>query len=200
MKRTDEKVWDEIAELWSIRRNILLKEVSDFLRGKKGKVLDLCCGSGRNFCKIEGEFYGVDFSEKMLEKAQERAGKVGIKCILKKANADKLPFENNFFDCAIFIAGLHCIKNLNDRRKALKELFRVLKINRKVLISVWSKNNKRIKGKSGEGYVPWTVGDKKIMRYYYIYESNEFKKEIEAVGFKVVKIWEGENIWVEAEK
>ena len=54
-----EQVWDEISKVWKGYRCRPVDEVVDFLRNKKGKILDLCCGAGRNFIKIEGNFYDV---------------------------------------------------------------------------------------------------------------------------------------------
>ena len=200
MKKTQEQIWEGIANSWNERRNRPLKETIEFLKDKKGNILDLCCGSGRNFCKIEGKLYGVDFSEKMLEYAEEKAKKLGIECEFIKANADKLPFEYNFFDAAIFIGGLHCIESKENRERALKELFRVLALGGRVLIMVWCKNNKRIKGRTGEMIIPWSAGGKKYQRFSYIYESEELKRLLRNIGFKIIKTEENENIVVEIEK
>ena len=61
-----EQVWDEIAKVWKGYRCKPVDEVVDFLRNKQGKILDLCCGAGRNFIKIQGNYYGVDFSQEVV--------------------------------------------------------------------------------------------------------------------------------------
>ena len=91
-----EKIWDLVAPKW----NEYKKEtyggktglLGKFLKKKDKKVLDLGCGSGRNFFKFGGVIYGVDFSKEMLKLAQENADKKGIKVILKKAEAHNLKF------------------------------------------------------------------------------------------------------------
>ena len=200
MKKAQEKVWEGIADSWNERRNKPLKEAIEFLEDKKGNILDLCCGSGRNFCKIEGKLYGVDFSDKMLKHAEEKAENLGIQHEFIKANAEKLPFSDNFFDCAIFIGGLHCIETESERQEALKELFRVLKKKGKALIMVWSKNNRRINGRTGEMIIPWSTKGKKHQRFSYIYDKEELKELLEKTGFKIIKIEENDNIVVEVEK
>lgn len=195
-----EKIWEGIADSWNERRAIPLKEAIAFLKGKKGNILDLCCGSGRNFCKIEGKLYGVDFSEKMLRYAEKKAERLGFNYEFVKANAEKLPFHDNFFDCAVFIGGLHCIESNENREIALKELFRVLKDKGKALIMVWSKNNQRIKGRTGKMIIPWSTKGKKYQRFSYIYEKEELKELLEKTGFKIIKIEENDNIVVEVEK
>lgn len=200
VKLTQEEVWDEISKSWSEFRNEPQREVVDFLAGKSGKILDLACGSGRHFIKLKGTIFGVDFSSRMLKYAKDYASKKKINVVLKQANAYALPFEDDFFDCALYIAGLHCIDSEENREKSLKELFRVLKPASRALLSVWSRNNKRVKNKLGEITVPWTVGEKKYERYYYIYEQEELKKLLEKLGFKILSMKEDENIWAVIEK
>ncbi len=200
-KLTQEQVWNEIARPWQEFRKKPLKEVIEFLKNKKGKILDLGCGSGRHILKLkEVEFYGVDFSEEMLKLAEKDAKRKKVKAIFKKAEADRLPFKNNFFDSAICIATLHCIEKAKKREKVLKELRRVLKKNKEALITVWSRNHERIKNKPKEAKIPWTKEGKKYYRYYYIYEKEELKSLLKKIGFKILKIWENKNINVIVKK
>jgi len=195
-----EQVWDEIAQKWQEFRTRPFEDSCEFLKNKKGKILDLCCGSGRNFSVIEGEIYGVDFSGEMLKYAKEAALKLNRKANLQKVEVDKLPFEDNFFDSAIFVASLHCIDSKEQREDALKELYRVLKPKARVFLTVWSENHDRIKKGKKEQMLPWTVGDKKYERYYYIYSKDEIKDLLNSVGFKIINLEEDENIVVEIEK
>lgn len=195
-KFSQEKVWDEIAPLWNKykkspfgKENDKPKIVEDFISNitkDDEKILDLGCGSGRNFYKNNGIIYGVDFSSEMLKLAEENAEKLGIKVVLKKAKADKLPLENNFFDKVLFIATLHCIESEKERKEAIKEIYRVLKPEGKALITVWNKKNKRWKNKPKEKIVSWNVGGKKVMRYYYLYDFEELKGLLEEAGFKIL--------------
>jgi len=190
-----QKIWDKIAEKWNKFRKKKFKFVEEFLKNKKGQVLDLGCGSGRNFIKSENlKFYGVDFSEKMLEFSEKYAQKNNIDVELKKSDASDIPYENNFFDAVLCVAVLHCIESKLKREKVLQEIYRVLKQDCKALISVWSKNSPRVKNKPKEARVPWNVEGKKYYRYYYIYEKQELENELKKTGFKILKSWEGENI------
>ena len=57
-----EKVWDTIAPEWEKVRQTPSPTVINFLKDKKGKILDLGCGSGRNFLKNKNyQVYGTDF-------------------------------------------------------------------------------------------------------------------------------------------
>jgi len=185
-----EQVWDEIAKVWKGYRCHPVDEVVDFLRGRQGKILDLCCGSGRNFIKIKGNFYGVDFSEEMLRYAREKADKLGIDAFIQKTEADKLPFEDNFFDASVFIDALHCIESKEAREKALHELFRVLKPGCEAMISVWDKEQEEFKDKEKEAYIPWKINEKVCNRYYYLYDKKEIIDLLKLVGFLIEEIIE----------
>jgi tRNA (uracil-5-)-methyltransferase TRM9 len=184
-------IWNSIASKWNeykTKRNDLTDE---FL--KKGKVLDLGCGSGRNFTKTNATIYGLDFSKEMLNYAAQKAQKLDIKCVLSFAPSSKIPFENNFFDSAICIALLHCINSKFKRNKTIKELFRVLKPQAKAFITVWNKTSPRMKNKPKSHKVPWTIENKKLWRTNYLYEPEELIEELEKVGFKILKQFENQN-------
>ena len=71
----------------------LLKDV----RGKK--ILDVACGTGFFFSEYgQNRIYGIDISEEMLDIARKLKNRNVIS--LKKADATKLPFKDNFFDIA----------------------------------------------------------------------------------------------------
>jgi len=185
-----EEVWNNIAPKWAEFRTAPVDEVKEFLEGKRGNVLDLGCGSGRNFIENdELKIYGVDFSEKFLELAK------GRNCTeLKKGTTDKIPYEKEFFDWVVFVRVLHCIEGGRAREKTLKEIYRVLKNGGEAVVSTIGWKNQRVKNKPKEGMLPWTIEEKKYERYNYIYELDELVKEVESVGFEVVKSWENMNV------
>jgi len=190
-----EKVWDKVASPWKGFRKQKFPQIDEFLEGKKGKILDLGCGAGRNFSKQEGlEFYGVDFSSEMIKFAGEYAEEIGVDVELKVGEVNDIPYSDGFFGYVIYNAVLHCVETPEKRRKSLEEVFRVLKKNGEAIITVWSRNQKRVKNKPKESYIPWGVGGEKVMRYYYLYEKDELEDLIKNVGFEIVKIWEDYNI------
>lgn len=185
-----EKIWDKISEDWSKFRNRTPDEVNYFLKKQKGKILDLGCGSGRNFIKNKKIiYYGVDFSKKMLDLAKIKINKLKIKAKLFKSSTEKLPFKNEFFDSAIFISTLHCVKGKKNRNKTIKELYRVLKKNSNLMISVWDKEaNKKLFKKIGkEGYTYWNINHKKLKRYTYLYDKEELFNDLRQRGFIILK-------------
>lgn len=197
MKTIDqEHVWDEIARKWSEFREVPSPTVIEFLKQKHGRVLDLGCGSGRNFSamNLDTELYGVDFSEQMLLHAKERAEKLGLKADLVHSYSGKLKFKDNFFDSIICVAVLHCISTKEERVNTLREIYRTLKPKSTALISVWGKNSPRLKNKPKECYVSWTVSNSLLNNN----RSNDKSKKItnancEEEECKLEKSREGEK-------
>jgi tRNA (uracil-5-)-methyltransferase TRM9 len=186
-----QQVWNAIAPEWSEFKTSPAHHVEEFLKGKKGNILDLGSGSGRHLMKIpKAKMYLVDFSEKMIELAREKAKKKKIDAEFSVADLTKLPFEDNFFDSAIFIAVLHCIKGEKNREKAVKELFRVLKPKAQVEVAVWNKNCRKFRNAKKERLVNWRD---KGARYYYLFDAEEIYKLFEKVGFKIISKEEPER-------
>ncbi len=207
-KPNQEQVWDEISDLWNEYRkepfgavkDFLNKASSDFLKYEnlkipkdKMKVIDLGCGSGRNMIALKNiEYYGVDISSCQLGCAIVHADEKGINAKFFKNKADKLSrkdFKEEMFDYGLFIATLHCLENKQAREKALKELYRVLKKNAEALISVWNSDDKRFNGLKGDVYMSWRKDGKDHMRYYYLYDRDEFLDLVKSVGFEILKIY-----------
>ena len=197
-KLSQEQIWDAVAHKWKEFRTEPHKPAIEFLKKntKPGsKVLDFGCGSGRNFVELKGSrIYGTDFSGRMILFARENARKKGLYVELRKTNNERIPFDDKYLDIGICVAVIHCVDSPIKREALLRELFRVMKRDSKVFITVWSKNHERIKKKTGEQFVPWTIDGQRYNRYYYIYEQKEFKALLEKVGFEVEKITEDENI------
>ncbi len=200
-KISQEQVWDKIAFKWNEFKTHPSKYAYEFLKNKKGKILDVGCGSGRNFSVFpyKSEIYGVDFSKNLLNYARQNAKKIGREVELKKMQNEIIPYPDNYFDYALCTAVLHCIDSKKKRQKLIKEIYRVLKPRGEILISVWSRNEKRLKNRPKETYVPWTsAGVKK--RYTYIYDKQELLQEIKDAGFKIKKAVEDREIKVIGKK
>jgi len=190
-----QEIWNKLSNPWSKNRQEKIPRIKKFLKGKKGKILDLGCGSGRNFYKIKyTKFYGVDFSKEMIKLAKVYAKENKISAELKTAEAYKTGFKDNFFDSAIFNAVLHCIDSKEKRKKSVEELFRVLKPNSYAVVSVWSRNYKKLKDKPQECKISWTFNGKKYERYTYIFSKKELEDLFKNAGFKIIKSTEDNNI------
>ena len=192
-KPNQEEVWDSIAIPWKEYRSNQVPIVAEFLKDKKGKIIDLGCGSGRNMAKNDDiEYCGVDFSENQLKQAWDYIQKNGINAKLFKSKADKLnkeDFPDEIFDYGLFIATLHCIESKKERENALKEFYRVLKPGAEALISVWNSEDKRFNSLKGDIYMSWKKDEINYMRYYYLYNLQEFLDLLKGVGFKILEIY-----------
>lgn len=180
-----QQIWNNIAGEWYEFKTNPAKHTLNFLKNKTGKILDLGSGAGRHLVKIKnGEMYLVDFSKEMIKLAEEKAKEKNIKAKFFVSPMTKLPFENEFFDYAICISALHCIKGKTNREKAVKELFRVLKPKAKAEIGVWNFNSKRFNQKKGkEKLIGWRDKGK---RYYYLYDEKEIHDLFKKIGFKIL--------------
>jgi ubiquinone/menaquinone biosynthesis C-methylase UbiE len=188
---SQKEIWNKIAMPWKSFRTKPIKEVSEFLYKQKGKVLDIGCGSGRNFIKKSDLiFYGVDFSDKMIKHAKSFAKKEGINFKPFLSTINDLPFKDNFFDSAIYVSALHCIETENNRKKSLEELYRVLKPKAKAMISVWNKDQERFKKDPKDILIPWKHEGKEYMRYYHLYEKKELTHLLKEVGFEITEIYD----------
>jgi len=76
---------------------------------------------------------GVDFSKGMLELGKEKVKKAGLENRIETrlADATALPFEDNTFDGSIIAFG---IRNVQDYKKGISEMGRVVKSGGKVVI------------------------------------------------------------------
>lgn len=88
------------------------------------RILDIGAGGGKEakwLLKNKAkEVCCLDISFPFLKLAQERLKNKRVSFVV--ANAEKLPFENNSFDLAVFMGALH---HLSDTNRVLKEAVRV---------------------------------------------------------------------------
>ena len=146
MEKTDEytkqneELWDSRAETYDKRfgftRWTQKKLVSILELGENPYFLDIGCGTGwavryaANLTNGRGEFYGIDNSSEMIKKVE--ASSSSYKNIhFYKANAESLPFGNNFFDLIISTNAFHHFASPD---KVLKEAYRVLKPKGRIYI------------------------------------------------------------------
>lgn len=94
------------------------------------RVLDTCCGTGDFAVEAErrgGRVVGLDFSERMLERARRKSGTIEW----VRGDALALPFEDGAFDAATVGFG---VRNLADLEGGLRELCRVLRPGGRVAV------------------------------------------------------------------
>jgi SAM-dependent methyltransferase len=169
-------------------------------------ILDIGAGNGKYMdYRNDVIMKGIDISNELVK-------------ICNKKNLDvihgnmiNLPFEDNIFDASLCVAAYHHLDNEIDRKKALDEMYRVLKIGGKCFIEVWGKeqtnksNKNTLEFKNKNNLVKWTsVKTNQIYyRYYNIYSKNELMEEIIRLKpeFKINKYgYENGNYYIILEK
>ena len=101
-------------------------------------ALDLGCGTGEMLKLIlqkdpHKELCGIDLSEEMLAVAKSKLPEQ-VKLLL--GDSEALPFPDNTFDCITISFGL---RNVTDKEKALRSMYRVLKPGGRLLVLEFSK-------------------------------------------------------------
>lgn len=106
------------------------------------KMLDLASGTGdlaMAFAKRvgeSGEVWMTDINESMLRVGRDRMLNKGLVMPVALANAEHLPFADNYFDVVTVAFGL---RNMTHKDAALKEMLRVLRPGGRVFVLEFSK-------------------------------------------------------------
>lgn len=193
VKPNQKKVWDNIAQSWKTNRKNKIPIVEEFLAGKKGKIIDFGCGTGRNMNQSEKiTYYGVDFSQEQLRYAEEYTAKNNIHAelfCLDITKLDKKTFKNEMFDYGLCIAAIHCVETQRKRKKTIEEFYRVLKPGAEALITVWNARDKRFNhvNHHGDIYLSWVENNNVYMRYYYLFDKDELATFLTKAGFKILE-------------
>ncbi len=102
---------------------------------KGERILDLAAGTGTSSAALAGpgiEVVAADFSVGMIEAGRKRHPEITF----VEADAMALPFKANEFDVVTISFGL---RNVKDPRKALKEMYRVLKPGGRIVVCEFSR-------------------------------------------------------------
>ncbi|MGL6071859.1 bifunctional demethylmenaquinone methyltransferase/2-methoxy-6-polyprenyl-1,4-benzoquinol methylase UbiE [Craterilacuibacter sp.] len=106
------------------------------------KVLDIAGGTGdlaRGWAKRvgkSGEVWLTDINSSMLTVGRDRLLDAGLMLPVSLADAEKLPFPDNYFNAVSVAFGL---RNMTHKDLALKEMLRVLKPGGKLMVLEFSK-------------------------------------------------------------
>lgn len=196
------------------------KEITDIVK-KKGeiKIIELWCWDGRfykylreNFLKEQIKYVWMDLSENLID-------------IAKKENPDAkfevndmLDFLENKnqqnYDLVLAVASFQHIKKYTERLIILKNIYRLLDYNGKLIMFNWSFSKwflkkfkihilKSIflsiltlgKKKINDINIPWKWEKKTYFRYYHIFFLSELRKLLNCSGFLIKELKFIANNW-----
>ncbi|MBN1634823.1 MAG: class I SAM-dependent methyltransferase [Ignavibacteria bacterium] len=129
----DNCIWIPIFKLKDIDRSVV-QELRDDI--DKIHILDVGCATGRllGTLSLAGakNLYGTDIAPNILKKVKEKAKKQNIDIDLKVSDAEiNIPWADNRFDVITLTGVYHHFIN---PEKALREMYRVLKKNGRLII------------------------------------------------------------------
>ena len=156
-----------------------------------GKTLEVGIGTGKNlpFYPKDVELTGIDFSEKMIEKARNKTNRPA-KTQLLEMDAEKMLFEDNTFDTVVtscvFCSVPHPVQGL-------KEIRRVCKNGGKILMLEHVRSHKKVVGPLMDAFnfIPLNIYGANINRETY--------QNLLNAGFKPKQI-EVKNLWLDIVK
>lgn len=201
--------YDLLNTLLSLNRDKAWRRFAVAKSGLKpgGTAIDVATGTGKlaiELAKVvgpKGRVVGVDFSEKMLDRARINISNTGCEEVIELVTerAENLPFPDNTFDCATIGFAL---RNVTDIKKTLEEMKRVVKAGGKVISLEFTQPKNWLFRKIYYFYffkiLPFVGGiiSRKREAYTYLpnsvvnFPSQEKLKEImEGTGLKDIKIY-----------
>ncbi len=147
------EVFDSVADKYDVMNDVmsfgvhrLWKRYAIEMTGLKPgqKALDLASGTGDLAARIaervgsKGQVVASDINGAMLSNGRARLTDKGIvgNVDYALANAERLPFADNYFDCVTISFGL---RNVTDKDAALRSIYRVLKPGGRLLVLEFSR-------------------------------------------------------------
>ncbi len=125
-----DKEYSKYAKAYDIAVRLLpvwktwIKTVIPYIEGNR--VLEASFGTGFLLMQYANKYetYGIDFNTNMVEIAKKNLSRKGIGATLQRANVEKLPFPENYFDTVVNTMAFTGYPN---GKQAMSEFFRVLK-------------------------------------------------------------------------
>lgn len=189
------------VELWQSERLIFEKYLPE-----NAAVLELGCGAGRvafGLAKLGfSHITATDFSAAMIDIAREINARKQLDICFDIADATDLSFAEKSFDAVIFaFNGLQMIPKRERRRRALKEIFRILKPDGIFIFTGhdrsvsarkahWENERERWENKTRDpeldDFGDWNHTTASGTMFIHSAEPQELQKELEYIGFSVL--------------
>lgn len=175
--------WDEIyKDQGEVQFDVLptVRVATDiFKRNNCKNVMDLGCGTGRHSIYLAQQgfkVYATDISETVIGITKSKAKKLNLTNVeFKQHDMGDIPFDNNSLD------GILCVwttghGTLEDSRKNVNEIYRILKSNGVVVIdygSIDDKNYAKCKRIEKDTFINNVEGEENIPHHYFNIEELE---------------------------
>jgi ubiquinone/menaquinone biosynthesis C-methylase UbiE len=132
-KKLEDLLSNEVDPSFKRRANIILSEL---LKHKSSRILDIGCGRGFYEHAVlqilpKPIISGIDINDLYLKQARKNVK--SQRAFFKKSSAYRLPFADNTFDAII---ASEILEHLENDKLALREMFRVLRKNGILLVTV----------------------------------------------------------------
>ncbi|MCK4635123.1 MAG: class I SAM-dependent methyltransferase [Candidatus Aenigmarchaeota archaeon] len=150
--------------------------------------MNIGCAHGSDFIPFSHDkfrFFGIDSSRELVLLSKKYARKNDFVFQNCAGDMKALPYKSFSFDYIICIASLHHLLQRKERLQALEEMKRVA--IKEIFITVWDIENPDLSNKKIIER-EWRHGGKVLKRQYYLYDKDEFQRELEEAGFSA-KVW-----------
>jgi len=214
------EVYDIIAPHFNHTRYKPWPIVEKFLKEQSENIIaDIGCGNGKYLGVAKNCFsIGGDRCAPLISICKN----LGFESLI--CDNISIPFRNGFFDTVISIAVIHHLSTEERRLKAIQELFRILRIGGRLLVTVWALEQKGRQYSEQDVFVPWhlqptyvpssTIAldhpakDKQdednfvFKRYYHLFKEGELYGLVQQIkGVKIIECaYDHDNWYLFAEK
>jgi ubiquinone/menaquinone biosynthesis C-methylase UbiE len=193
------EIYNKICHHFNKTRGYQWKWITDFIESfsKDTLILDIGCGNGRNMIHPDYRFIGIDNSVEFIKLC------ISKNLSVKFNDMTHIDLPMNQLHAIICIASFHHLKTPERRLQALKEMYRIIQPEGRILLSVWSIGQPEITRRKfthyGDTMVPWNNNRGKIYnRYYYIFKIDEIKSLFKKADLTLIShTWEyGNEIFI----
>lgn len=145
------RFYDPVVRLTTRERRVKQALIAGANVPPDATILDVGCGTGTLTAWIKQQHpgarvIGLDLDPAILQMARDKAAKSGVDVEFIEANAADMPLPPDSVDCVFSSLFFHHLLP-EQKVKALREIFRVLKVGGEVHISDWGRpTNKLMRG------------------------------------------------------
>ena len=124
---------EHLYRMFTRKPDYRLEYLSELEIPSRARVLEVAVGTGANFRYLHTniDFYGVDLSWGMLNKCRKNLKKWHRSAHLFQAEAGRLPFRAEVFDCVYHVGGINFF---SDPARSIREMIWVAKPGTKIVI------------------------------------------------------------------